>query len=1729
MTEISESYNTKIVAIVFESGAKRALSKSEFEDFYTSRRFSGINHVSAFIPFRGGSRGGDGIKMTKMSACANYSHHFSVGRNGQPQHTTYKLGAPIGFPSHRSTAAGKPSKYLRGKTRSTDKRTNTELGKMIQRAICYVEKSRRCRVIELEALCVRDIDGMLWLSHATNIRVVPFETPSTKSPKRRWAHQRSTKKKASFVDDDDEEGVASFLANTAPGRFDFMDPEKNVEFASSRFSRSTRQRQREGVVFSKSKPRSGGDGGSQPKTSSLFSLRRNRGRAAETLGSTQHTNVCPGDFCDMHLESQAAVLRGPSEDDATSTFETISRRYKSQASSERRTKHHHASSSSKLGTFEMPYSTIDQARREKRLVRLLLERQARGEPGDYLTDEFQAQLCASPGRTLPAHYYRRVRVCDSCFRMYSKITALRSEAVRKIEKRRRVDKISGDRSRRLRKHRPPDGENKEEVQEKNENRVEISLSTILSKKRGRGSFRPGSRRKGGGRVAAGEIRETVESITKTDLAELRAYPSPPVAVQMVVSALTVLLTGEPLSWSKAKKLMANGDRFLTMMTAAMDHELVKADILHALEPFLRNSMFKPAVVRPINTCAARLCAFVRAVAREAATSLGRLDILDALNANLIEKSSEDESSRATDEGGSSTAPTPIKTTFPTTRSENATRRAAKRSDARRQRGIKQVATGSSKASHDNAKSGKSKTTTSHAASHRTSSRSTAAVLSASSSLLCEGRDGRPIVSRFMQTMEPTRVAFGRGESALSASRESVVPSDHVEEATKQVDKETRNRKALAQRKYSEKLHDPYQLSKDGPQGMSSFQCLDGSTISYFVLGKPDINLTRTSFVAINDFFSTYEVAQIIFRQAITNEVGTQVLLLNLPGQAYTSLPLKSNASTSKSGRVIFNNEYYASRLHELLQHLERKGDFFSATRPFHLVGFGNGGNIATLFASRFGRRQESYNLRSLVLLNSFANVDRNLSASLRELEDVFLNMPNRPNLPEKFMMTKILSREYLDSVGRDMAMNLLTAITNPITIAERLLIIKGAMHHKDAKGDLVSLLRVPMIIVHSTENEFVPPSQVNLLTEGRAIDQIYAHEEINSDSLSESAAKMMTRILENDPRRRMDSKPTAHSNAVVLWLKAGHELCVEAKKKIIDLFRHLASHVEAASVNVASESTSLDDAEDRDALARELEAVVSSSTRSISTTEASREYEETLAKFERERNTEAKLREGGDILTSDPSDVYGSKKALSSTPAKKSEPLASKGEKRLPTDANDPSTVSSAARSEFAIDTKMSATSTKTPDTTAKDPFETLFKRIEESTKNFEEATCVRAESLRVKVEQQRSTVRDVSEARRVEWEREDLERLDHLETEMNERKRERERDEKDRSSQIEHYSTKSDTEVEDMRTKSVENSSSASTTPAATEGKDAISTTTLLDQLEREDEKNVADARAKNAKIAEEEVRKREDFERTMREMREAEKDRQLDIARQDALEEQELRDEMIVHIQKIVRGIFGRRRAALIREEKEMEEVYAISALRMTSIARMFLAKLKVRNIKKEHERLCAATIIAEDLQRIFRGFRGRAHARKLRHFRSAENLQRIARGFIGRRRFRKAKKREARRRREVAAAVKMQSVFRMHRGMVVYQQRLLEDIATTTIQKVYRGVLGRRQAKRRREWQSAEPGPERLELGIKMVQRGREQFDEHRQEIEKLHREQEKTEARVSLIHAGLRESEKELATL
>lgn len=68
---------------------------------------------------------------------------------------------------------------------------------------------------------------------------------------------------------------------------------------------------------------------------------------------------------------------------------------------------------------------------------------------------------------------------------------------------------------------------------------------------------------------------------------------------------------------------------------------------------------------------------------------------------------------------------------------------------------------------------------------------------------------------------------------------------------------------------------------------------------------------------------------------------------------------------------------------------------------------------------------------------------------------------------------------------------------------------------------------------------------------------------------------------------------------------------------------------------------------------------------------------------------------------------------------------------------------------------------------------------------------------------------------------------------------------------------------------------------------------------------------------------------------------------------------------------------------------------------------------------------------------------------------------------------------------SATKLQSAWRGKMARDSYLRVRCSWLASREIQRLYRGHLGRRATRRRREWQAAGPGAERLKLGLRMIE--------------------------------------------
>ena len=122
-------------------------------------------------------------------------------------------------------------------------------------------------------------------------------------------------------------------------------------------------------------------------------------------------------------------------------------------------------------------------------------------------------------------------------------------------------------------------------------------------------------------------------------------------------------------------------------------------------------------------------------------------------------------------------------------------------------------------------------------------------------------------------------------------------------------------------------------------------------------------------------------------------------------------------------------------------------------------------------------------LRSVVSLNGFTTPDSQLAAVLHSSINVFETLPeNRPDLPVSYFSKFLFSDSYLGRVHPNLALNIYTAVSNPITLDGRLRLCRGTLLNRSLGGALANI-GVPIICLQSTEDVLVAPSNVDHLLE----------------------------------------------------------------------------------------------------------------------------------------------------------------------------------------------------------------------------------------------------------------------------------------------------------------------------------------------------------------------------------------------------------------------------------------------------------------------------------------------------------------------------------------------------------------------------------------------------------------------------------------------------------------------
>lgn len=328
----------------------------------------------------------------------------------------------------------------------------------------------------------------------------------------------------------------------------------------------------------------------------------------------------------------------------------------------------------------------------------------------------------------------------------------------------------------------------------------------------------------------------------------------------------------------------------------------------------------------------------------------------------------------------------------------------------------------------------------------------------------------------------------------------------------------------------------------------TFQLDAETAVPYCVLGNlalqpPPQRVPNTFFnlVVVHDLFDTWERLQILLQPIIARYHGAvQVLVWNYPGQAYT---------TWRHGALL-DNRYHAQCLHALLQYVGPHGRGLWRDAPYFLLGVGHGGSVATAFCTHAPPLDP--NVRALVLMNAFAFVDPALAQFLHDSLTVLATTPvPRPDLPVYFHARFLFSAAYLARVSTPLALNLYTAVTNPITLDGRRALCRGAL----ANAEPATAIHVPVLSVCSAQNGLVDASAQTVKL---------AHQ--SGLEIVDSIAKALAVQHHRTGRQR---KP----RCCMISLPGGHEVLQERKHDVLRLLEQLVTGYHETVVAVAQSSS----------------------------------------------------------------------------------------------------------------------------------------------------------------------------------------------------------------------------------------------------------------------------------------------------------------------------------------------------------------------------------------------------------------------------------------------------------------------------------------------------------------------------------------------------------------------------
>jgi pimeloyl-ACP methyl ester carboxylesterase len=859
-----------------------------------------------------------------------------------------------------------------------------------------------------------------------------------------------------------------------------------------------------------------------------------------------------------------------------------------------------ADSSSSLNKV-VSQKTIVQSRSEKHLVEILLKRirNNKNDKQDYLKSLDDIDLAL----TFPGHVYNNVKVCENCYCVYNVIDEHRSRAIKKlgiVEDRihgvAAVGAGHGARSQFLFDSVNVDKENvaandvtayaNTADDTNNDNNVDNNNNLFIATEDSTRSSE-----------VLGMLRaySAIEDLTKSDISELRSYTHPPPAVIMVTSVLMILLKGSVTTWYDTKKIMSNGDRFMNMLLD-FDPDSITVKQMNMLRPYEANPNFHPDAVSKVCECGGKFLSWcigmLNAYRWKRGLQHSRIDPLKnqsfsngVFSDNAFSPNSPNRKMPMIGFKG----PDMVRTGG-MRKSISFAEKLAKRREQR------EVELMSEKASIETQRPNTSPV-------KRSKNENINYELDSVWAEIELDKRGRQDRAKRMvnknRSIQPLEVGFGRTNTSTNVvnvspmknsmtnfqqamlsskphpftqTRDNMMPltgpglefdqsltgfynSAHntthnsTHGNTRALTKREKQLKAVAQKTQMERLASrPSENIEMEPNGTRKIMCEDEATrLCYSVSGTLSMEAKTANFVVCHDIFDHHIATNMNFKKMVVKHPGSQFLCWNYPGQADTTWPNLSESEKNHGGEEQkLTAEFIADRLHELLQHVEVCGEMLLSS-PFHIVGFGFGSMVAATFAAKYGKyEQYKRSLRSVVSINGYTSVDAQLAAIMHSSVNVFKAFPaSRPDLPISYFTQFLFSEDYLSKVDKNLAMNIYTAIPNPITLAGRIRLCKGVLASTNMSQKIKGL-HIPTIVMQSTDNILVNASNVDPFLTSRAANHLWSHEIKMSNPPEKSClGQRGIQLLEETMGRPY--------GAFVAWVKGGHEIKQENKRFVLDV------------------------------------------------------------------------------------------------------------------------------------------------------------------------------------------------------------------------------------------------------------------------------------------------------------------------------------------------------------------------------------------------------------------------------------------------------------------------------------------------------------------------------------------------------------------------------------------------